>query len=121
MRKIFYLFIIVAVSLLAYSCSYSVLEEFPVEVPTDSISFATTIQPIFDAQNCTGCHPSTAGLDLSSGNSYASIMNGRVDLGTPENSKIYTEPNPDGSHSVKYTNQQALYVLTWIQQGANNN
>jgi hypothetical protein len=48
-------------------------------------------------------------------------MDGRVDLAAPENSSIYTKANPDASHPKVYTNQQALEVLTWIEEGALNN
>lgn len=118
MKNFIHLLIIVSASMLVYSCTYSVLEDFPTEKPSD-VSFATTIEPIFGTQGCTGCHPSTAQLDLSVGNAYASVMDGRVDLAVPENSKIYTKAL--ATHPKVYTNQQALEVLTWIEEGALNN
>lgn len=120
MKNFIHLLIVFSASMLVYSCSYSVLEDFPIEKPSD-VSFSLTIEPIFDAQGCTGCHPSTAQLDLKAGNAYASIMDGRVDLAAPENSLIYTKANPDASHPKVYTNQQALELLTWIEEGALNN
>ncbi len=107
--------------IIGFSCSYEPLVNAPVETPTGPISFASDIEPIFADQNCTSCHPSTAQLDLTAGNAYASIMAGRVDIENPESSEIYAKASPDGSHPAKYTNQQALYVLTWINEGALDN
>ena len=47
-----------------------------VNVSSSPISFATDVQTIFNTSTppCTGCHPSAAGLDLTAGSSYASIV-----------------------------------------------
>jgi hypothetical protein len=92
-------------------------------VPTGPVSFASQIQPIFNSQGCTGCHPTMAGLDLTAGNAYASLIGktGRVDVANPSVSLIVTKPASSGSHSKKYTSQQELLVLTWIEEGAKNN
>ena len=47
-----------------------------VNVSSSPISFATEVQTIFNTSTpaCTSCHPSAAGLDLTAGSSYASIV-----------------------------------------------
>ncbi|MBE0650999.1 MAG: hypothetical protein IH595_09165 [Bacteroidales bacterium] len=110
------------------SCQYDNVVPQPV-TPIDTtqvISFATQVQPIFSAQNCTNCHK-TGGQspDLTSGHSYNSIISlNLVDLNNPENSLIYWYPDPaDTQHHnwQKYTASQAQIVLQWIKQGALNN
>ena len=87
-------------------------------IPT---SFTLKIQPIFTAK-CDNCHPPTKGLDLTEGNAYASISNPTyINLGTPEESSIYTKPHPTGSHPQKYSTTDAAIVLKWIEEGALNN
>lgn len=90
--------------------------DFPTNIPqTGPVSFATDVQPIFNSK-CTGCHPAAGGLDLTAGNSYASIHNGRVVAFETANSLIYTVPT--GSHSETYTSTEAAIVSAWIEQGA---
>ena len=102
-------------------CYYDQVYIAPVELPPDPISFATEIQPVFTAK-CIACHPPTRGLDLTEGNAYASISNPTyINLGTPEESLIYTKPDPAGSHPGKYSTTEAAIVLKWIQEGANDN
>ena len=92
--------------------------DFPTDIPSAGpVSFSTDVQPIFNA-NCTGCHPSAGGLDLTVGNSYASINNGRVVANDPANSLIYTKPQ--GSHGGNYDQKQSAIVLQWIEEGAKN-
>lgn len=121
MKKQYLLAIISLISFIAFSCTYEPMVEVPVEAPTDTISFAATVEPIFAAQGCTECHPSMAQPDLSVGNAYNSIMDGRVDLANPENSIIYAKPKQGEGHFKTYTGQQAVILLTWIEQGAVNN
>ena len=47
-----------------------------VNVSSSPIIFATDVQTIFNTSTptCTSCHPSAAGLDLTAGSSYASIV-----------------------------------------------
>lgn len=103
------------------SCYYDEVLPPEVEVPIDTVSYAISVEPIFDQQGCTACHPPIAQLDLSAGNSYASIMDGHVDTENPENSRIYTIALPGEDHPQTYTAQQAVIILTWIQQGALDN
>lgn len=48
-----------------------------VNVSATPISFATDVQNIFNTSTpaCTNCHPTAAGLNLTTGSSYASIVN----------------------------------------------
>jgi len=48
-----------------------------VNVSASPISFATDVQNIFNTSTpaCTNCHPSAAGMNLTAGSSYASIVN----------------------------------------------
>lgn len=94
----------------------SISADFPTDIPqTGPVSFSADVQPIFNSK-CTGCHPSAGGLDLTVGNSYASIHDGRVVVNDPANSLIYTKPT--GSHSATYTSTEAEIVSAWITQGA---
>ncbi len=112
---------LIAVTILISSCYYDDVVAPEIEVPIDPISYFETVEPIFDNQGCTACHPPAAGLDLSAGNSYSSILDGRVNIETPENSIIYLTALPGEGHPRTYTPQQAVIILTWIQQGALDN
>lgn len=89
----------------------------------EPISYATQVQPIFTAK-CASCH-NTGGTapDLSTGKSYNQVVPGQVNLSKPDQSPIYTFPAPSTSvHSwKKYTANEAVIILTWIQEGAKNN
>jgi hypothetical protein len=92
--------------------------------PVHKISYALRIEPIFGLATCTNCHSGGLALNLTTGNSYNSIMNlGMATPGDPLNSKIYTYPHPvTGSHGTKYQNTaQADSIYLWIYQGALNN
>jgi hypothetical protein len=126
MKKIiFQTLAVLTVIILVSSCQYKwiVEPEIPPPDPEDTISFSQEIEPIWSTQGCTGCH-NTGGQnpDLSAGNAYNSITTaGLVDTGTPEDSKIYYYPLPDGNHYVKYSSAQAALILAWIEQGALDN
>ena len=122
MKKNFIFMIAVTVAVFSLSCSYSPLVEPEVIVP-DVLSFSEQVEPIFKDAGCTGCHPNSGGLDLTTGNAYTSLTaTGKyIDLEVPASSLIYTIPNPDGNHYKKYSAQQAALVLKWIEDGALNN
>lgn len=115
-----------------FSCDYDYIEIASPEPPpppcdtceVDTIHFATQIEPIFTTTGCTDCHTVGYFLDLTVGNSYASIMaNGSAIAGDPENSLLYTLPHPvTGTHYKKYTsNEDSDLIYGWIYQGALNN
>ena len=111
------------------SCQYDTLVKpvIPPPNPNNTISFAKTIEPIFNNNsNCTTCH-TTGGQapDLTTGHAFNSITGmGLVNISDPASSTIYWFPNPDNSSNhtwKKYTDVQAQFVLQWIKQGALNN
>lgn len=91
--------------------------------PVDTIYFSAQVEPLFSSNNCTNCHNSGNFLNLTAGSAYASIMaNGFAVAEDPDNSAIYTEPLPTGSHYTKYANNdEANLVYLWIFQGALDN
>ena len=113
------IFCIIGFTVFLSSCEYETIEPLDSNVPA-VVSFSTHIQPIF-TNKCTGCHPTLANLDLSDGNSYNSISNGRINLTTPAESEIYSKPAPAGNHPAKYSTNEADIVLKWIENGATNN
>ncbi len=125
MRKIL---ILLGSLFLITACQYEVIkiEVIPPPDPTVELSFATDIAPIFSTNNsCTACHaPGKTSPDLTTANAYQSLINGDfVVANNPEASLIYTYPNPNATtHRWKvYTSHQAELLLTWINQGAQNN
>ncbi|SMO43637.1 hypothetical protein SAMN06265379_101799 [Saccharicrinis carchari] len=121
------LFGLVMLMFLFGACKYDFIvpEEIPVVDPDGSeISFSTDILPIFNnGNNCTACHK-TGGQapDLTSGRAYNALNSARyINTTTPEDSRIYSVPDPGSSHYKKYTAAQAALVLGWISQGAKNN
>jgi hypothetical protein len=103
-------------------CEYEFVEPEYIPPPTDSISFATDIMPIFNNScNMSGCHATGAKEpDLSPANAYASLQNGYINTANPANSGIYTEITA-GTMTDFATPTEASLVLGWIQQGALNN
>jgi len=101
------------------SCEYEFVE---VAEPTEPMSFAADILPIFSQNGCVTCHK-TGGTspDLTADKAYNAIYPALVNLTTPEQSIIYVKPAPSSSHAVKYTPAQASQVLAWIKEGALNN
>lgn len=129
MKSLKYLFAIALIALCLAGCKYDFIvpEEVPVIDPDDpdaeQISFSADIIPIFES-SCVSCHESGGQLpDLSAANAFSSLNSTRyINSSTPEESLIYTRPNPDNTDShPKYTATQAALVLGWIQQGAKNN
>ncbi len=103
-------------------CEYDFVD--PGFVPiTNTLSYATDIQPIFDAScNMSGCHSANGfDPDLSPANSYNSlIQENLVNIDAPASSAIYISIS-SGSMKSFSTPSQANLVLTWIKQGALNN
>ncbi|NQU32976.1 MAG: hypothetical protein HQ521_07050 [Bacteroidetes bacterium] len=106
------------------SCQYKFIVEPipPPPPPGDTTSFSLDIVPIFAEQNCTGCHPSSANLDLTADKAYNSITSLELVVAEdPSASKIYYYPLPDGNHFAKYTTAQSILIQYWIDEGAKNN
>lgn len=122
-QSLFVIFLLV----MASACTYDFVElpqPDPVD-PTDTISFQTAIVPIFtDGSNCTACHTTGATApDLTAAKAYSSIVPALVNTADPESSSIYQFAHPSSNTHAwkKYTLGEAALILTWIQQGANNN
>ncbi len=106
------------------SCNYDWVEEEPLIPITDTLSYATDIQPIFNLScNGSGCH-AKGGFDpdLSPENSYNALFaENLIDVAAPENSKLYLSVVKGGSMESFAKSGDAQKILTWIQQGAQNN
>lgn len=112
---------IILLLLFTTGCYYDKVLPVEGEAP-ETVSFAVDVEPIFySGTKCTACHPPTRGLDLTQGNAYASIQDGRVDLANPNQSLIYTKPEAGGSHPQTYSIDEAAIVLKWIEDGAQDN
>ena len=131
MKTLKFIFAVVVVALLFGGCKYDFIVPEKVIDPddpnTEQVSFLNDILPIFTNNNsCTSCHQA-GGIapDLSAGNAYSSINSAKyINSVTPEESLIYTEPDPANTdvHShKKYSAAQAALILTWIKQGAQDN
>lgn len=108
----------------AASCTYTVPVEEEIPPIEDDVLFGQDIEPIFTNQGCISCHAgsgASGGLDLSTGNAYASIVaNDAVIANDPEGSLIYTRPTVN-HYGKQYTAQEAALVEEWINQGALDN
>ena len=108
-------------------CEYDYIEPIVNGSTNDTIpvSFATDIQPIFNA-DCTGCHPGAHALDLTSANSYNQLWTAGpnapyVDTVNATSSSLYQKIN-NGSMAVNISSpNDKILILTWIEQGAKNN
>ena len=129
-----YLSFFILISFTLYNCSK---DTGPVDdhQTTENISFVNDIQPIFD-QNCTtSCHPNSGNLDLTAANSYNQLVNvnasgysgKRVVPGDPENSVLYKKIDGSGVYGSNMPlggNLSAAQINTikqWIIEGAQNN
>jgi len=90
------------------------------------VSFKSQVDPIF-ASSCVGCHGSgTGGLTLV-GNPTADYPQAlaQCDIGTPSQSLLYLKPTGQVSHGggtvFQSNSSDALLILSWIEQGAENN
>ncbi len=119
------LIVMVALFLLA-ACDYDFIEPVSPDIdPTDTLSFASDIAPIFEQDNCTACHSSSGTqFSLAADKAYSNIINlSLLNPSEPALSPIYLVPstaNPDPHPGIYSTANEAL-VLIWIQQGAMNN
>jgi hypothetical protein len=91
-----------------------------------AVSFKEEVDPIF-AANCVGCHGSgTGGLTLV-GNpalDYPQAL-AQCNIGAPSQSLLYTKPTGQVSHGggtvLQPSGTDALLILSWIEQGCENN
>lgn len=112
---------VLIIMVMLFSCEYRDIK-FEIPVVIDEISFSTDINPIFKLQSCTNCHNGSLQPDLTTGNTYNSLIsNGFIDTINPSESKIYEIPALGGKHPSQYTILQSQQILVWIEQGAKNN
>jgi len=126
MKKIFTLLIIIGVGLTLDSCYYDKYQSVVNDPTAAAVSFATDIQPIFNA-NCIVCHPSVNNPDLTQGNSYIFLTVTDPGLVVPNNavgSELYQRLTGIGGimpPSGSLSNSKVALIKNWINQGAKNN
>lgn len=129
MKRLLRLAVMVSIIAMLASCEYEFIQPEPAPPapePTDTISFATEVVPIWESNNCTNCHKpgGVNQLDLTAANAYGSLTSlALYNTADPVSSRIYTFPHPTtGEHSYKYANEtEADIILQWITQGAMDN
>jgi len=99
-------------------CYYDKVVPPIVELSDEPASYATDIQPFFDAK-CIGCHGAQK-PNLEAPDSYNTIIDGEyVDLASPSSSSLYTVL--DGFMGAESSASQKALVLKWIEEGALDN
>jgi hypothetical protein len=88
--------------------------------PVDTIHFGEEILPLLQT-NCGSCHFAGTEPDLESPDLYNNLINGNyLNLTDPENSTLFTLPDP--GHADDYlTAEQHVLIVKWIEQGALEN
>jgi len=119
MRRLIFILTGLLILILSGCIKYEIpAPECPEDLPTD-VSFTADIQAIFD-QKCTVCHSGSQAPVLLPGWSYDELIDGGyVDTDFPCSSKIYEIFS--GSHSGRATEDEILYILGWIDEGAQDN
>lgn len=121
MRRLIFLLTGSLILMLSGCSKYEIPKpECPENLPTD-VSFATDVQPIFDAKcNAAVCHGGGQAPDLSAGWSYDELIDGEyVDTEFPCSSKLYEVFS--GTHGGRATDEELLTILGWIDEGAQDN
>ena len=92
--------------------------------PVDSVKFAANIMPIF-TNDCAGCHGAGSTPDFSANADaiYTELTTGTTFINaTPKLSHLYVYINDaTTTHSGGVFAQDAIKILTWIQQGHKKN
>lgn len=102
----------------AFSCEKYTFDPPSID-PGEEVSFQDVLQ-ILDDQNCAACHPRVSPPDLSSDKAYEALLDGYVNIESPEESEIYTQF--EGGHSGLNTQSIEIQkILNWITQGATDN
>ncbi|MCX6258375.1 MAG: hypothetical protein NTW49_10840 [Bacteroidia bacterium] len=119
MKKYRYLILFVFIlPVIIVSCEYEFVQPIKVTLP-NSVSYATDIAPIFDA-NCTACHNGSYKFDLHTANSYNNLKNGGYI--TPPDATCQLYVNVSTGHSgVELSAADKALILKWLQDGALNN
>lgn len=124
MKKLISFAFVALMGLFYTSCQYVDIvpdDGSSVEV-SDNLSFSTDVEPIFQEQSCTNCHPGMKAPNLTAGNAYSALMDGDyVNKKNPSESLIITKVAPGASHAANLTSAQVQIITAWIEQGAKDN
>ncbi|GAB5409519.1 MAG: hypothetical protein BalsKO_18840 [Balneolaceae bacterium] len=99
--------------------------------PTEQVSYASDVQPIFNSR-CTSCHGSSGNVNVSS---YSALMssvgsnygNNVVVAGDADASGLVDKLEPNPTHGSRMpiggtlTTDQIQTIRAWINEGAQNN
>ncbi|MBO6524316.1 MAG: hypothetical protein JJ971_10855 [Balneolaceae bacterium] len=121
---------LIVFSLFSANCLTNV-EDNTGEIPSEPISYASDIQPIFNAR-CTVCHGNNGGVNLSS---YQALMNSTgnfygTNLVVPGDAAAsglvdVLEPNPQNNNPMpqgsSLSGNDIEKIRAWINEGALNN
>lgn len=128
MRKQILIFAAIVVVLALNSCESSYIHfddegtfiKDTISNPIDTIYFGEEILPLLQ-NNCGSCHFAGTEPDLESPDLYNNLINGNyLNLTDPENSTLFTLPDP--GHADDYlTAEQHVLIVKWIEQGALEN
>ncbi len=97
--------------------------------PDDRISYQSEIQPIFNS-NCTGCHGSSGGLDLTSytglmtGGDHGAVISPGDGTGSILIQKLKSDPPFGGQMPPDSSPLSSILIdliSSWIDAGAENN
>ncbi|MFA9389056.1 MAG: hypothetical protein ACERKD_04585 [Prolixibacteraceae bacterium] len=124
MKKLF-VFTLTLLAMIVYtSCQYTdiVPDDGSSIVVSNDLSFAVDVEPIFQTQSCTNCHPGMHQPNLTAGNAYTSLMDGDyINEKKPAESSIVVEAAPGATHGATLTAAQVQTIIAWIEQGAKDN
>ncbi len=125
MKKNIVFIIVSFILVVLVSCDYKFIQPDtgePVD-PEVPISFETQVEPIWTSQNCVNCHNGSGLFSLKTGEAYQSLVNKNLlNLDNPEDSKIVTVPGTSAPHNnYNYAGNQKTLIITWIEQGAEDN
>ncbi|WP_282134528.1 hypothetical protein [Seonamhaeicola maritimus] len=122
MKKLFKIVLACGLTLICFSCYYNEFPEEGEEIiidPTEEVSFANDIIPIFSLDNCAQCHNANLDPDLRAGNEYSSLVPEYVTANNANGSKLYTKLAVDGHRDLDDTS--LALIKEWINRGAENN
>ncbi|MDD3687156.1 MAG: hypothetical protein PHE56_10370 [Bacteroidales bacterium] len=128
MRRQFLILVAIACVFTLFSCESSYIHfndegtfiKDTIIYPVDTIHFGEEILPLLQ-NNCGSCHFAGTEPDLESPDLYNNLINGNyLNLTDPENSTLFTLPDP--GHADDYlTAEQHVLIVKWIEQGALEN
>ncbi len=88
--------------------------------PTVQISLANDIQPIFTSK-CVSCHGGSRDPDLSVGNTYSSMSSGGFITNPADYAETELYKKLEGTHAGRMSDEEMQLLVTWLEQGAQDN